>query len=348
MGRGTSSSPRRAVMADVAGLAGVSQQTVSRVLNGHPSVSPAARTRVLAAVEELDYRPHSAARALASRRTRMIGVVSFDTTLYGPASTLYGIEQAARRSGYSVSVTSAKSFDGDRASQALDRLNRQNVDGAIVIAPQLSTVEALRTVPSDLPVVAVEGGEGNGHSTVCVDQAEGAALATRHLLSQGAESVFHIAGPTDWLEAQGRVAGWRAELDRAGIEPPEPLRGDWSPASGYANGQLLAERSDVRAVFVANDQMALGVLRAFHERGVRVPADVLVAGFDDVPEAAFFTPPLTTVRQDFDAVGRASIDLLLKQISGDSPDGESVVITPELITRHSSIGSLRESALTES
>lgn len=332
---------RQAVMADVARLAGVSHQTVSRVLNEHPSVSSATRTRVVAAMSELDYRPNSAARALVTKRSKVIGVVSCDTTLYGPASTLHSIEQAARRAGYFVSVASAKDSERESVRQALEQLTRQFVDGAVIIAPRRATVAALRDAPADLPMVVVEGGDGDGRPVVCVDQVAGARLVTRHLLDQGAPTVWHVAGPADWLEATARVEGWRAELRAAGAPEPELLRGDWSPASGYASGQLLAERSDVRAVFVGNDQMALGLLRAFHERGVRVPHDVLVAGFDDVPESAYFTPPLTTVRQDFDAVGRRSIELLLHHIT-DQPDPEDIVVVPpELIIRQSTVGAPR-------
>ncbi len=340
--------PRRrpAVMADVARLAGVSQQTVSRVLNHHPSVSPGTRTRVMAAIQELGYRPNSAARALVTKRTKVIGVVGFDTSLYGPASTLLGLEQAAHAAGYFVSVASVRTPDGEAVEQALQRLTGQSVEGVVVIAPQRATVEALANAPGDLPLVVVEGGDGNGRPVVCVDQEAGARLVTRHLLDQGAPTVWHVAGPTKWLEAQNRVEGWRRELLDAGVESPEPLRGDWSPASGYSAGQLLAERSDVRAVFVANDQMALGVLRAFHERGVSVPDDVLVAGFDDIPESAYFTPPLTTVRQDFDAVGRRSIELLLELINGSPAESTgagttAAVVPPELVVRQSTVGRRR-------
>ncbi|SDP27488.1 transcriptional regulator, LacI family [Actinopolyspora xinjiangensis] len=342
MARNDTSPQRPAVMADVARLAGVSHQTVSRVLNEHPSVSPSTRSRILAAIDQLDYRPNSAARALVTRRTRVIGVVSFATTLFGPASTLYGIEQAARRAGYFVSVANVAETDENAIRAAVERLRNQFVEGVIAIAPQRVAVEALRRVNPELPLVVVEGGDGGGHPVVCVDQTEGARLVTRHLLEQGAESVWHVSGPVDWLEAQGRIAGWRAELERVGLARSDSLPGDWTPASGYANGQLLAERSEVRAVFVANDQMALGVLRAFHERGVRVPDDVLVAGFDDSPDSAYFTPPLTTVRQDFDAVGRRSMELLLQRIDGPAEAEASAVIPPELVVRQSTVGSPRE------
>jgi DNA-binding LacI/PurR family transcriptional regulator len=329
---------RPAVMADVARLAGVSHQTVSRVLNEHPSVRPATRERVLAAIQAVDYRRNSAARALVTRRSHTIGVVSFDTTLYGPASTLYGVEQAARQAGYFVTVASLKTINRQTVHEALDRLAEQAVEGLIVIAPQRDAAEAVAELPRQLPVVTVEGGSGPGFPVVTVDQAEGARLVTRHLLELGAPTVWHIAGPVDWLEAEGRVHGWQDALTVAGVPVPEPLRGDWSPSSGYAAGYQIAGQAGLRAVFVANDQMALGLLRAFHERGIRVPGDVLVAGFDDVPEAAYFTPPLTTVRQDFTAVGRRSIELLLMQIAGGAGGDHRAVIAPRLIVRQSTAG----------
>jgi DNA-binding LacI/PurR family transcriptional regulator len=330
---------RPAVMADVAQLAGVSHQTVSRVLNEHPSVRPATRERVLAAIRAVDYRRNSAARALVTRRSHTIGVVSFDTTLYGPASTLYGVEQAAREAGYFVTVASLKTINRRTVHEALDRLAEQSVEGLVVIAPQRDAAEALAELPRGVPVVAVEGGSGPGVPVVCVDQAEGARQITGHMLGLGAPTVWHVAGPVDWLEAESRVQGWHDALTRAGVPVLEPLRGDWSPGSGYAAGRRIAGQAGLRAVFVANDQMALGLLRAFHERGIRVPGDVLVAGFDDVPEAAYFTPPLTTVRQDFTAVGRRSIDLLLRQISGGVAGEPRAVVAPELVIRASTVGS---------
>jgi DNA-binding LacI/PurR family transcriptional regulator len=336
-GRPADAARRPAVMADVARIAGVSHQTVSRVLNEHPSVRPATRERVLAAIQAVDYRRNSAARALVTRRSHTIGVVSFDTTLYGPASTLYGVEQAARQAGYFVSVASLKTINRGTVHEALDRLAEQSVEGLIVIAPQRDAAEALAELPHGLPVVAVEGGSGPGVPVVCVDQAEGARLVTRHMIDLGAPTVWHVAGPVDWLEAEGRVQGWEEALSAAGLEMPLPLRGDWSPSSGYAAGKRLASQRGLRAVFVANDQMALGLLRAFHERGIRVPDDVLIAGFDDVPEAAYFTPPLTTVRQNFTDVGRRSIDLLLRQIADGLAGEPRSVVPPELVIRASTV-----------
>ena len=332
----TGAAQKPPVMADVARAAGVSHQTVSRVLNQHPSVRPETRERVLDAINKLDYRRNLAARALVTRRTQTIGVVSFDTTLYGPASTLYGIQLAAREAGYFVSVASTKTIDRRTIPAAMERLSEQNVDGVIVIAPLRQAVAALDELPRDRPLIAV-GASAAGASDVCVDQVGGAAQATGHLLDQGVSTVWHVAGPADWLEAEERVQGWRETLEAAGVAVPDVVRGDWSPRSGYAAGEMLAQRDDVSAVFVANDQMALGVLRAFNERGVRVPDDVLLVGFDDIPEAAFFTPSLTTVVQSFDEVGRRSIEQLLAQISGSVVQPERVVIPPRLVIRQSSL-----------
>ncbi|MEV5328422.1 LacI family DNA-binding transcriptional regulator [Nonomuraea fastidiosa] len=330
-------------MADVAKEAGVSHQTVSRVLNGHPNVRSETRTRVLQAIDKLGYRRNLVARALVTKHSRTLGVVSFDTTLYGPASTVYGIEQAARAAGYFVSVVSLTSIDRAGVRDALDYLAEQGVDGAVVVAPQRSAAEALADLPPGMPAVAVEGaigGEAGGGqagdvSVVCVDQVAGGRLATEHLLSLGHETVWHVSGPSDWLEAEGRLAGWRAALEEAGREVPRPLAGDWSPRSGYEAGRSLAHMRNVTAVFVANDQMALGVLRAFTEQGVRVPEQVSVVGFDDVPESAYFSPPLTTIRQDFDAVGRHGIEVLIRQLEGGHDGRERLVVPPSFVARAS-------------
>lgn len=326
---------RAPVMTDVARRAGVSHQTVSRVLNGHPNVKESTRARVLAAIDELAYRRNSSARALVTRRTQILGVVAFDTTLYGPASTLFGIEQAAREAGYFISIVSLKTISPTTVDDAVGYLSDQSVDGMVVIAPQRQAVEALASVPGDVPVVAVEGGQAPDLPIVCVDQAEGATAVTRHLLSLGHRTVWHVAGPLDWLEAEARLEAWRTTLEDAGAPVPEPLCGDWSPRSGYEAGRQLAGRDDVTAVFVANDQMALGLLRAFREAGIDVPGQVSVAGFDDVPEAEFFPPPLTTVRQDFAEVGRRSISVLLDEIGSGHTEPPRVVVPTTLVVRAS-------------
>jgi DNA-binding LacI/PurR family transcriptional regulator len=193
-------------------------------------------------------------------------------------------------------------------------------------------------MPEDVPVVAAEAGPDESVPLVAVDQVAGAQLATAHLLELGHRTVWHISGPTDWLEAQDRVNGWRATLDAAGAPAPPVLIGDWSARSGHELGRELAANRDVTAVFVANDQMALGLLRALHEAGRRIPGDISVVGFDDIPEAEFFTPPLTTVRQNFNEMGRRSLLRLLEQIESGVREPRRETVPPELIVRASTAG----------
>lgn len=317
-------------MVDVARLAGVSHQTVSRVLNNSPAVHPETRRKVEHAIATLGYRRNLAARTLASRRSGAIGVIALETTLHGPASTLHGIERAAREAGFFVTITSCGA-DQHSVDEAFGRLAEQSVEGIVMIAPLAAHATP---VAPDVPVVLTQAAPSNTVATVGVDQYRGAQLVTSHLLASGAATVWHVAGPAGWVESEQRVAGWHDALTAAGAHLPDPLRGDWSPASGYRVGRELAWRSDVEAVFVANDHMALGLLRALDEAGRRVPDDVVVAGFDDIPEAAFFAPPLTTVRQDFLAVGRRAIELLVGRLDGQP--GTHAVVDPSLVVRASS------------
>jgi DNA-binding LacI/PurR family transcriptional regulator len=327
--------PRAPVMSDVGRLAGVSHQTVSRVINGSPHVRAETRSRVLAAMEELGYRPNSVARALVTGRSNTLGVVSFDTTLYGPASTLFGIEKAAHEAGYFIIVASLKALNRPSVSDAVERLRRQGVDGILVIAPQREAGDALLHTHADVPMVAVEAGPEQGIAVVAVDQIAGAVSATKHLLELGHETVWHISGPLNFIESQQRKEGWRATLEAAGAEVPEPLVGDWSASAGYELGRRLSREPAVTAVFVANDQMALGLLRAMHEAGRDVPGELSVVGFDDIPEAPYFLPPLTTVRQDFNEMGTRSLRLLLRTIETGEPPRSGSLVPPELIVRAS-------------
>jgi DNA-binding LacI/PurR family transcriptional regulator len=326
---------RAAVMADVARVAGVSHQTVSRVLNDAERVRPETRERVLSAMRELDYRPNPVARALVTGRSRTLGVVSFDTTLYGPASTLFGIERAAHAAGYFVSIVSVTALDRASVLTAVERLRGQGVDGILLITPQEAAAQAVVHVPAGMPVVAVEAGPVEAVPVVAVDQFAGAVAATRHLLELGHRTVWHIAGPADFLEARERIDGWQSALEAAGSDVPPLLSGDWSARSGYELGQRLATVSDVTAVFAANDQMALGMLRALHEVGRQVPRDISIVGFDDIPEAQFFIPPLTTVRQDFNEMGRQSLMLLLSEIGAPERSSSRVIVEAELMIRAS-------------
>jgi DNA-binding LacI/PurR family transcriptional regulator len=321
-------------MADVAELAGVSHQTVSRVLNDHPNVRPHTREKVMAAIRQLAYRPNAAARSLVTRRTDILGVISIDSTLYGPAMMLHAIERAAQY-GYFVVIASLPALDRRSMLDAIDRFLGQGVEGIIVIAPQTTAVAALPHVPSSVPVIAVGCGTRAPVTSVAVDNAEGAARATRYLLGLGHETVHHVAGPSTWLDARERVDGWRDTLRVAGAPEPDVISGDWSARSGYEIGQRLAAMDDVTAVLCANDNMALGLVRAMTEHGRRVPGDVSVVGFDDVPESAYFLPPLTTVRQDFIELGRQALSALVDRLRGRGEAGSRFRIAPELVIRAS-------------
>jgi len=328
---------RPPVMADVARLAGVSHQTVSRVLNEHPNVRPLTRDRVLSAIRELAYRPNAAARTLVTRRTHTLGVITADTMLYGPTSMLYGFERAAH-DAYFVSVASLPALDRRSMLDAVDRFLGQGIEGIIVIATHDTAVAALAHVPAEVPLVAVGCGSRASVTSVAIDNTAGAAAATRYLLSLGHETVYHLAGPPVHLDARERVEGWRRALREAGAPEPAVLAGDWSASSGYELGRQLAAEPGLTAIFCGNDTMALGVMRALAERGLRVPGDVSIVGFDDVPEAGFFLPPLTTVRQDFGEVGRLALSTLVDRMSGAIPSGPRVRVAPELIVRASAAG----------
>ncbi|WP_199736537.1 LacI family DNA-binding transcriptional regulator [Micromonospora sp. HM5-17] len=323
-------------MTDVARLAGVSHQTVSRVLNGHPNVREQTRLRVQAAIAELGYRPNRAARALVTGRSQVIGVVAQNTTLYGPASLLTAFEQAAAEAGFAVSVGSVRDLDYRSISAAVEQHLAHRVAGIVVIAPVESAGEALERLPQGVPLVTVDGDPRRPVPLVTVDQVAGAREATRHLLAAGHTTVWHVSGPADWFDSAGRIEGWRQALEEAGAEVPPVVPADWSAAAGYRCGQMLARMPEVTAVFTANDHLALGVLRALHEYGRRVPEEVSVVGFDDVPEAAYFIPPLTTVRPDFAAVAEASLALLLAQLDSDGAVGvQRQTIAPTLVPRRS-------------
>lgn len=308
--------------------------TVSRVLNGHASVTEVTRDRVQQAMEELRYQPNTAARTLASGRSGTIGVVSVETPQHGPASTLFGIEAAARERGLFVTFAVVRDRRTESLREAMDHLRAIDVDGIVLVAPLLSMAGAAADLDrAGVPTVVLAGSSAPSSAAVAIDQAHGARLAVEHLLALGHATVHHVAGPGDWADARARRTAWRSTLRRHGREVPPVVTGDWSAASGHRAGRTLAADQDVTAVFVANDQMALGVLRALQEAGRSVPGEVSVVGFDDIAEAAYFLPPLTTVRQDFDELGRRCVEQLTGLIDGGDP--APVAVLPELVVRAS-------------
>jgi DNA-binding LacI/PurR family transcriptional regulator len=320
--------PRPASVFDVARAAGVSHQTVSRVLNDHPSLRDATRQKVLQAMRELNYRPNAAARALSSSRSRMIGILSTASGEYGPASSVAAVETAARARGYSVTIANADGLDPSSVNEAVNHLANLSAEGLVVVAPQTRVLAALSALSIGIPFVTRQSTGTGVPGARQLDQVVGARLATAHLVDLGHRRIGHIAGPGEWLDASQRLAGFRDELNRHGLDASHVAPGDWSATSGHRAALELLD-AGVTALFVGNDQMALGALSAATQRGLRVPEDLSVVGFDDVPEAAYYHPSLTTVRQDLAEAGRRAVALLL----GESDAAPSV--HPELIVRAS-------------
>ncbi|WP_172119558.1 LacI family DNA-binding transcriptional regulator [Actinomyces faecalis] len=326
-------------MMDVARATGVSHQTVSRVINRPDSVRPATRERVLAAIKELGYRPNLAARALVTDSTRMIGVVSGRSSYFGPASTTAAIELAARGAGYGTLVTSLREGDDSEVDEVLGFLATRGVDGIIVVAPSIGIADAARAAARTAPMVVVaDGFEPSARlHAVCVDQELGAKMAVRHLIGAGRRRIAHIAGPSDWFDAQARVRGWRTAMEDAGLDASELYWGDWTAESGYTLGtEILVrlEREPLDALFCSNDLMALGVLAAARDQGVPVPERLAVVGYDDTAGAEYYAPPLTTVSQPFEEMGRLCVEVLLRAIAGEAGVRHSV--PPTLKVRRSS------------
>lgn len=328
-------------MVDVAQVAGVSHQTVSRVLNTPEAVRPETRERVEQAMRGLGYRRNSTARALKTRQTGLIGVVSPGDSTFGPSRMTMAIEEAARETGYATALSVVREPGPKTVDDALEFFLDRGIDGIVVIAPVVAMVEAARQISRSVPVVVLASvAEPSAEMQVVgIDQIEGARRAVRHLHRSGRRRIAHVCGPEDYLDAQGRIVGWREELQDAGL-PVAPLAraGGWAAADGHAAARrLLAEQSahgpaggDLPdAVFAANDYLALGIIQAARGAGLRVPEDLAVVGFDDVDGADFFSPPLTTVRQPFEEAGAAAMAALFGGEGVDSP------IQPQLVVRSS-------------
>jgi DNA-binding LacI/PurR family transcriptional regulator len=322
-------------MADVAQVAGVSSQTVSRVSTGHPGVVDATRRQVLAAMEQLGYRPNSAARALKLGEFRTIGVILFTLATTGNSRTVEAIAAYAAEEGYAITLIPVAAPTQEGVLGAFTRLGELAVDGIIVIMEVHLLDAATVTLPPGVQVVVVDSDAGDRYTVVDTDQADGARQATRHLLELGHRTVWHVGGPEDSFSAARRANAWRETLTEAGRPIPAMRQGDWSAESGYRAGLALVDEPGCTAVFAANDQMALGLLRAFHERGRSVPGELSVVGFDDIPDSASYLPPLTTVHQDFAGLGRRCVQSLLRMIRNE-PEGPGRFLVPtRLVVRES-------------
>lgn len=329
-------SPRAASIHDVARLAGVSYQTVSRVLNDHPNIRATTRQKVADAMAELNFRPNRAARMLATNRSRTVGVIAaVHGSYYGPTSIVSATEDAAREHGYSTFLANPRNVDASSLRDAMERLIAEGVEGIVAVAPQTQSTEAITSVRVPVPIALVQNQSDPASVGLSVDNALGASLAVRHLLSLGHRRVATVRGPEGWAEADGRLRGFLDTLAEAGLAPVAVETGDWSAESGYLAYQRL-HALDITAVYCANDQMSLGLIHAASERGVSVPADLSVVGFDDVPESAHYLPPLTTIRQDFEEIGRRAIAVLLGRLSGSGTHFDTPV-TPKLVVRASTM-----------
>lgn len=325
---------RPVVAMDVARAAGVSQKTVSRVINGDAHVRAEVRDRVHRAIAELGYRPNRAARNLVLGRSRTIGVLSVGSTDFGPSALMVGAEHAIRSARYAMSVINTFEDEPDAITGALRELVDQGVDGIVVNEP----VGLFTLAPGaigNLPVLSLSGAYGISSAEIVVDpdQRAGGRHATEHLLRLGHGTVHHLSGPLGWRSARLRLDGWRDALVAAGADVPRVLHGDWSARSGYELATTLAADPDVTAIFCANDQMAIGALRALADAGRDVPGDVSVVGFDDLPEASYLTRALTTVRQDLAHVATFGIHLLIDAIENPRPQNRREHVAVELMVR---------------
>ncbi len=330
---------RMASIRDVARAADVSYQTVSRVLNGHPSIRPATKQRVLDAMEELRYRPNQAARALVTSRSRTLGVILGSRGEYGPTSSLAALEDSARERGYWVTSAYLRDTAPETIRDAVEHLRRQAVEGIVVHAPQVRVFDVLAELDVGIPYLGLNTAE-RGIAELAEDQVVGGRRATEHLIGLGHVDIVHVAGPQDWIEAESRMRGYLHALSDADLPTRAPILGDWTADFGYRAARELSHRLDFTAVFAANDAMALGLLHGFRDVGIDVPRRISIVGFDDIPLAAHSWPPLTTVHQQFAGLGRRAVTELIRMIGtdGDLPDAPS--LEPTLVTRASTASAL--------
>lgn len=328
---------KRPTLHDVANVTGVSYQTVSRVVNQHPSVASETRQRVLQAIRQLDYQPNTIARSLVTDRSHHLGIISFGTQYFGPAQILLNLETTFHAQGYDLILKTLHRLDLDELRDTVRELRSRRVAGIAMIAPVLELKQAqVEKLCGTTPFVMTSVEPCPSLSSVIVDQHLGTQLATQHLIQLGHRHFAQISGPLHWSDAKLRCQGVEDTLQQQGLPKSKNVMGDWGVQSGYeAIQQLLADQVHFTALIAANDQMALGAIAALTEYGLRVPEDVSVVGFDDIPEAAFFRPPLTTIRQDFHHIGSVVAQYLSEQIVRPSTSHSQLVIAPSLTVRES-------------
>ncbi|ARC58199.1 Catabolite control protein A [Frondihabitans sp. 762G35] len=328
-----SNATSRPVISDVARAAGVSIPTVSRVLTGAAKVSEDKRERVLRAIDELKYRPSATARALVAGQPTMVAIIAGNTSRFGYAETIRGVEQAAREAGFLVSITVVETSDPETVDGAVGTVLSQPIAGIVVLKFDPCGVQVVHRLPPGVPAVSISGIQEVGPPQAVLDERAAARELVDHLLDLGHETVHHVRVPPS-REEDGRTSGWRDALVARGRRVPGILDATWDPESGEPLGRALADSPDVTAVFCGNDEIAMGVVKGLVDGGKSVPGDVSVAGFDDHPLARLWNPPLTTVRQDFAGLGTRAFALLLTQINGESAPAFSSTV-PRLVVRDS-------------
>ena len=332
-------------MTDVAARCGVSYQTVSRVINQMPEVAEATRDRVLRVISQLGYRPNMTARHLVSRRSTILGHISFPIGLFGPSQTLVNVEESANQAGYSVMFSGIVEPNISEISRAVNELCAHRVAGILVYLPLEMDLSMLRDLCQNIPVVAMDSDLNFKTGAVLVQQKNGSRIATDHLIGLGHQQIACIRASHAWRPGRLRYQGWLSALKEAGLDPGPCVEGDWSPQSGFRAAQRLIKEhwGQFTGVVVANDQMALGAIRAFHEAGISVPDDISIVGFDDIPESGYFLPPLTTICQDFPRIGKLGIQCLLEEIRSGSRGPRTYVVVPALVQRASTAAPKKKS-----
>jgi DNA-binding LacI/PurR family transcriptional regulator len=342
---------RRPTIKQVAKATGVSTQTVSRVINDRPDVAPETRERVLEAIHELGYQPSALARSLIQQRSYTLGVVTAGLKHIGPSRTLNGITSAAEEAGYALLLKELPRFDTENVVPIFQALLSRHVDGIIWAVPEVGenrTWVDRQSFDLKIPIVHLAMEPKENISTVSIDNYLGGRMAMSHLLEQGYRHIGHISGPMDWWEARQRMAAWQDTLKESGLEARDEYwaQGNWSSASGVqAVENLFARYQDMDSIFIANDQMALGAIQITCQKGLKIPDDFGIVGFDNIPESAFFCPPLTTIQQDQYAVGKVAVEETIKMIrSGwhglEPVELKSIMLTPTLVVRQSSLRSV--------
>lgn len=329
-------------------MAGVSTQTVSRVINERPDVSPETRKRVQGVIDELGYQPSALARSLIRQRSHTLGVVTAGLRYIGPSRTLSGIASAAEEAGYALLLKELPKFNANDIAPTIQSFLSRHVDGIIWAVPEVGENHAWVNQTSlnlDIPLVYLTMQPQKNISVVSIDNYLGGRMAMTHLLEQGYKNIAHISGPLDWWEARQRKQAWKDGLSEVGrkYEEKHSVEGNWSSASGaQAVEKLLDEYPALDSIFVANDQMALSVIQVVRQKGMRIPEDIGLVGFDNIPESAFFFPSLTTIQQDQDHVAKLAVEEMIKIIESgwqglEPNEPQTIILPPTLVVRQSSL-----------